>query len=333
MNTTLLPTLDPAAPAAAKPGTETQLAQLKSDGQKTLGLIRQLHSLTTAHHSEISLHKAQIEQLLRDLTFPHNYFHCPIDYARETYPPDLGTPRRVAGEELPLPPADYRPGYAPDNDQLYVDWGKSDHNQICDVIRKHRGKYEDLTILDFGCSSGRVLRHFMAERRAHGWKLMGIDIQARLIEWMRRNFPREINVLCGSTLPHLPFADNSIDVIYGISVFTHTKYLWDTWLMEFKRVLKPGGLCLQSVQCEAAWEFYHANRGEKWVADGHPASMLKEPHMTHDYLLYGDPSVSQTFFRKDVIIDFWSRYMEVVDFLPPPAFSYQNWIVLKKEAT
>ena len=136
--------------------------------------------------------------------------------------------------------------------------------------------------------------------------------------------------MCGSAHPHLPFEDNSIDVIYGISVFTHTKYLWDTWLMEFKRVLKPGGLCMQSVQCEAAWEFYHAHRNEKWVADGHPAAMLREPHMTRDYLYYGDPSVSQVFYRKDVILDFWGRYMEVVDFLPPPEFSYQNWIVLKK---
>ena len=161
---------------------------------------------------------------------------------------------------------------------------------------------------------------------------MGIDIQARLVEWMRRYFPREINVHCGTTLPHLPYPDNSIDVIYGISVFTHTKYLWDTWLMEFKRVLKPGGLCMQSVQCETAWEYYHANRHEKWIQDGHPATMLREPRMTQDYLFYGDPSVSQAFYQQKVIVDFWGRYMEVVDFLPPPAFSYQNWIVLKKES-
>jgi len=52
--------------------------------------------------------------------------------------------------------------------------------------------------------------------------------------------------------------------------------------------------------------------------------------MTHDFFYYGGPNASQVFYRKDVIIEFWGRYMEVVDFLPPPAFSYQNWIVLKK---
>lgn len=319
----------PASPTAIP--NDAQLARLKNDSLKTLGLIKQVHEVLGAQGAELRNQHAQLDRLTADGTFSNYYFHCPMDYERETYPPDLGTPRYVAGEELPLPPPDYRPGYAPDDDALYLRWGKSDHQQVCDMVKKHHQGYDNLTILDFGCSSGRVLRHFLAEHRAHGWKPIGIDIQAKLIEWTRRYFPKELTVLSGSAFPHLPFADNSIDVIFGISVFTHTKYLWDTWLMEFKRVLKPGGLVMQSVQCEAAWEFYHKNRHEKWVADGHPASMLREPHMTHDYLLYGDPSVSQTFYRKDVIIDFWGRYMEVVDFLPPPQFSYQNWIVLRKE--
>jgi len=299
------------------------VAELKSENVKTLGLIRQLGGIIAAQETKLN-------RVRHDLRFPTHFFHWPIDFEMETYPPDLGVPVEVAGEEMPIPPPNYRPGYAPDDDEKYVKWGKSDHDFICEIIRKHHEGYDDLSILDFGCSSGRVLRHFLNEQRTHGWKLLGIDIQAALIEWMRRYFPKSITILCGSGLPHLPFEDGSLDVIYGISVFTHTKYQWDTWLMEFKRVLKPGGLCLQSVQCETAWEYYHQHRAEKWVADGHPASMLSTAQMNCDFLYYGNPDVSQTFYKQEVIIDFWSRYLDVVDFLPPPAFSYQNWIVLKK---
>lgn len=310
--------------SAVSPHVAAQLAQLKDENLKTLGLIRQLNNI-------IAGQKGQIDSIRHDLRFSTHFFHWPMGFERETYPPDLGTPIYIEGEKLPLPPANYRPGYSPDDDIKYLNWGKSDHDYICEIIKKHHACYHDITILDFGCSSGRVLRQFLKESRNFNWKLMGIDIQAVLIEWMRRHFPREVTVLCGTAMPHLPFEDNSIDVIYGISVFTHTKYQWDTWLMEFKRVLKPGGLCLQSVQCEAAWEYYHKNRHEKWVSEGHPASMLLEPRMKHDYLYYGDPSVSQTFYKREIIVELWARYMEVVDFLPPPAFSYQNWIVLKKE--
>jgi len=203
---------------------------------------------------------------------------------------------------------------------------------IIDLISKHYGLGKRLEILDWGCSSGRVLRHFYIELKERDWRLHGIDIQAFLIEWMRRAFPQEIDVMCGSTFPHLPFRDSSLDVIYGISVFTHTKYLWDMWLAEFRRVLRPGGLCIQTVQCETAWRFYHENRHLDWVKQGHPWSMLEKPEMDEDFFFYGDSLTSQTFYREEIIKRYWGRYTTVVDFLPPPLkHSYQNWIVLKND--
>lgn len=267
--------------------------------------------------------------LRRNVQLSKFLFTSPLDEELETYPPDYKPAIRVAGEKLPVPPPRVRPGYAPDNDRLYLDWGKTDHDFILDIIRKHRGLERDLAVLDWGCSSGRVLRHFYAEHEELGWRLHGTDVQAFLIEWMRQNFPPEIEVLSASTLPHLPYKDDSLDVIYGISVFTHTKYLWDAWLAEFRRVLKPGGLVIQTVQCEHAWRFYHDHRHLDWVRNGHPASMLSQPNMTKDYFLYGDTLDSQTFFKEDVIKRYWGRIMPVVDFLPPQQGQYQNWIVLR----
>jgi SAM-dependent methyltransferase len=271
----------------------------------------------------------KLGQIQSDLMAPKYFFHNPIDYNKETHVPMFGDNHWIKGQELPIPPPDFRPGYSPDNDQFYIEWGKSDHDVITAIIEKHYPIIENVSILDFGCSSGRVLRHFLTEHKEKKWKLYGTDIQAHLVEWMRRNFPDHMQIMCGTTYPHLPFKDNSLDVIYGISVFTHTKYLWDMWLNEFKRVLKPGGLIIQTVQCETAWRFYHQNRNVEWVKNGHPQSMLDKPEMDEDFFLYGDGSVSQTFFKEEVIKKYWGRYLEVLELLPPPSLSYQNWLVAR----
>lgn len=293
-----------------------------------LSALRELAGHLEAFTFETQHRLGKVEEGLKS---PACYFHNPIDYEMETHAPVFAPSVVVPGEEFPLPPPTMRPGYAPDDDTLYLQWGKSDHDVIARLVKKHLGMRRDMTILDWGCSSGRVLRHFEEEHREFGWNLVGIDIQDHLVEWLRRHFPSHIRVLGGSMFPHLPFRDSSIDIIYGISVFTHTKYLWDMWLEEFRRVLKPGGLCLQTVQCEPAWRHYHANREVDWVKAGHPASMLAKPEIDEDFFFYGNGAVSQTFWREKTLRAYWSRIMEVVDVLPPPEFSYQNWVVLRND--
>ncbi len=273
--------------------------------------------------------KAKLESLEHDLLMPKYLFHSPMDYSMESHPPAVAIAAVDVGEAFPIPSPEGRPGYAPDDDAHYLRWGKSDHDLIVSIIERHYGMKQGIEILDWGCSSGRVLRHFYAERRESAWGLHGIDIQAVLVEWMRRHFPRDFDVTTGSTLPHLPFRDGSLDIIYGISVFTHTKYLWDTWLAEFRRVLKPKGLCIQTVHLEPAWRFYHENRHVEWVKDSLPATMLDKPEMDEDYFLYGDSFISQTFWRQAALEAQWGRYMRVVEVLPPPQFHFQNWVVLQ----
>ena len=297
--------------------------KIKNRVKKFLRLDQIRDQLKSLHHHQENLHHDQL--------MPKYLYHAPLDYSTESHPPEFGTSILLPGQSIPIPPSNCRPGYAPDDDQLYLRWGKSDHDFIMKIVEKHYGVKRDISILDFGCSSGRVLRHFDQERRDLNWNLKGTDIQAFLVEWMRQYFPPEFEVLCGTSYPHLPFEDNSLDIIFGISVFTHTKYLWDTWLMEFKRVLKPGGLCMQTIQCETAWKFYHENRNTDWVKSGHPQSMLAKPAMDEDFFFYGDGHCSQIFFKEEVAKKYWNRYLEVVDFLPPPEFGYQNWIVAKKQ--
>jgi SAM-dependent methyltransferase len=260
---------------------------------------------------------------------PRFGYHQPFDYHKDSTALAFEAPVWVDGEPLPLPPIPERMGYSAD-DAEYLRWGSSDKDLVCAQIEEAMGPKRDLSILDFGCSSGRVLRHFHGEAIERDWKLYGVDIQARTIQWMRENFPANFVVYTGTTLPILPFPDASLDVVYGFSIFTHIKYNWDMWLMELRRVLKPGGLLIQTFHSEYAWAFYYDHRDQDWVRASHSALMLESREMSDDYFYYGDIGVSQVFWKAEVAREYWSRYFEDVRTLPPPVNSFQDWLVCRK---
>jgi SAM-dependent methyltransferase len=107
-------------------------------------------------------------------------------------------------------------------------------------------------VLDFGCGSGRVLRHW---HRSDGLRLQGSDYNPRLIAWCKRNYPFadfRINELNGPA----PYPDESFDLIYAWSVFTHlTEELGDYWVAELARVLRPHGVLYATFHGEfyASW--------------------------------------------------------------------------------
>jgi ubiquinone/menaquinone biosynthesis C-methylase UbiE len=262
---------------------------------------------------------------------PRFGFHQPLDYYLDTLPAKFESPLKIAGSELPVPASDDRMGYSPNDAEEYLRWGRDDRDLIKKQIDKHLHKNSDLAILDFGCSSGRVLRHFYEEAKTSNWSLTGVDIQAKPIQWMREFMPPEFCVYTGSTMPILPFPDNYFDVIYGFSIFTHIKFNWDMWLLELKRVLKPGGILIQTIHTENAWRFYYDNRTAAWVRDNHSAVMLEKQEMPYDYFYYGDMSVSQVFWKREVARTYWGRYFSVLDVMQPPdERSFQDWMICKK---
>jgi SAM-dependent methyltransferase len=274
-----------------------------------------------------------LQRLRKELTvMPRFAYHQPLDYRITTFPPDFDPPIAFSDEPLPLPPVAERMGYAAD-DETYLKWGRYDHDLVLNRIDAHApGLKEGATILDFGCSSGRVLRHFFREHHSLGWKLLGVDIQARPIEWMRQHFPQQFEVFVGTLLPHLPFEDRSIDFIFGFSVFTHIKFLWDNWLLELRRVLKPSGLLLQTVHAEAAWRYYFEHRNESSIRANLPEIICKSPEMNMPFLYDGDIAVSQVFWQRETARRYWARYFEVVEIYDPAAqYSFQDMIVCRKK--
>ena len=261
-------------------------------------------------------------------SLPRFAYHLPLDYDTRTLPPQFDPPVWVDGEILPLPPPAERHG---PEDSKYLEWGRYDHDVLLAHIRSGLPSIDNLAVMDFGCHSGRVLRHFLREMREYGWKLTGVDVSARHIEWMRRNFPPEFQVYTGSVLPVLPFESNSFDVIYGLSVFTHIKFLWDAWLLELRRVLKPGGLLIQTIHTENAWDFFVQHGHEDWVRNALGPMIIDERKLSHDFVYFGDIGNNQVFWKKEIALTFWSRYLTDVAIFPPPEeYWYQDWIVARK---
>jgi SAM-dependent methyltransferase len=276
--------------------------------------------------------EAAMQRLRNEFTvMPRFGYHQPLDYHVTTFPPSFDPPIAYPGDPLPLPPVAERMGYSPE-DKLYLEWGLYDHDLILSRIDVHApGRKDGARILDFGCSSGRVLRHFHREHEELGWKLLGVDIQARPIEWMRQHFPSYFEVFVGTALPHLPLEDNSVDYIFGFSVFTHVKFLWDNWLLELRRVLKPGGLLLQTIQAETAWRYYYEHRDEEFIRIGQPEVVRSNPEMNQAFLYHGDIGVSQVFWKRETAREYWGRYLQVLEvYEPAEQYSFQDMIVCKK---
>lgn len=101
----------------------------------------------------------------------------------------------------------------------------------------------DLKILDFGCGVGRVLLPLAKQLKAN---LFGCDVNDNAINYLRRAVPH-VKTFVTQYEPSLPFDENEFDCVYSISIWTHLPIaLQLPWLLEIRRILRPGGLALIS---------------------------------------------------------------------------------------
>jgi ubiquinone/menaquinone biosynthesis C-methylase UbiE len=151
-----------------------------------------------------------------------------------------------------------------------------------------------LSVLEWGCGPGRIIRHLRDFLPGRTLTLTGTDCNARSIEWCASHIP-DVQFAVNAFLPPLPFADNSFDVTYNYSVFTHLSEASQlAWSAELLRVLKPGGLVI----CTTHGNFYSGNlaqshqavirddrrlvvqegyeEGKKWYLSFHPEGYVQE---------------------------------------------------------
>lgn len=122
---------------------------------------------------------------------------------------------------------------------IYFGSGYAMAHTILSIIEDHGADLTKLRrVLDFGCGSGRVIRHF---RNIDGLDLYGTDANPNPVQWDRENLPG-VDFRNNQLEPPLEYQDGQFDLIYALSVFTHIPFRWQKpWLDELYRVMAPGG--------------------------------------------------------------------------------------------
>jgi ubiquinone/menaquinone biosynthesis C-methylase UbiE len=191
-------------------------------------------------------------------------------------------------------------------------------------------------ILDFGCSTGRMIR-WLADL-AEEMEIWGVDINARHIVWCQENLTPPFNFATVTIEPHLPFKDEYFDLIYCGSVFTHIDDLAYSWLLELKRITRTGGMIYATVQDKHTADLImnHLDRVPYW--EGLRKLLLsydkKRELGKFDYYMYcvnpGGPN-SQVFYDIDHLRRHWGRILKIIS-VTQEAYAGQTAVLMENTA-
>lgn len=94
---------------------------------------------------------------------------------------------------------------------------------------------EGARLLEFGCGAGRYMEGLRARTR---WTIVGVDVAPR--EAFERGNPV---ARIGGRSARLPFPERTFDAVLSSNVVEHIpRPLYEGYLAEIRRVLKPGGV-------------------------------------------------------------------------------------------
>ena len=118
----------------------------------------------------------------------------------------------------------------------YFDGGKEVAEWLKGYFEKHKN-LDSIKILDWGCGPGRVIRH-LPKIINNSSSFYGTDYNKQSIDWCKGNI-NDIHFSLNGLKPPLPHNDDTFDIIYGISIFTHlSEQLHLEWLNDLLRVSK-----------------------------------------------------------------------------------------------
>ncbi|MFI7703423.1 class I SAM-dependent methyltransferase [Nonomuraea sp. NPDC049480] len=135
-------------------------------------------------------------------------------------------------------------------------------------------------ILDAGCGSGPLF----SALRDRGAIVTGVDASAGILEMARRRLGADADLRVADLAGPLPFPDDAFDDVIA-SLVLHYLEDWGPTLAELRRVLRPGGRLLVSVDHpfvitllqqmagEKPKYFETRNRTEEWTMGGQTAQM------------------------------------------------------------
>lgn len=236
--------------------------------------------------------------------------------------PGLGLDATLSRDTAPIPPSDDREGYRPGDDVAFWIKGLVDYLKVRAAIERHGVTAR--SILDFGCASGRVLRHYAFQGEYD--VVWGSDLNHRHVRWLAEHMPGHVRPIGNHALPALPLRDASVDVLTAFSVFTHIDVFELHWLAELARVLRDGGLAYVTVHDESTWDMLNTDhplagrqRQRLKDADADLANRVGgplPPGRSVARFTERGPYRAQAFHSSSYIEQVWGRYFEIAEVLP-----------------
>ena len=200
-----------------------------------------------------------------------------------------------------------RVGTLPENadeaTRLYEEVGERCRDVIVSMLPTD-WRFQERRVLDFGCGAGRTLRQFAASA-AHAACFVGCDIHLDSVRWVARHLNPPFGAVRNGERPPLPFPDQTFDLIYAMSVFSHLSETSTAWLLELRRVLRPSGLLIATVPGPARW-------AQRQIASPAPPIEDLGRHVDHHGDNFYDSHGPHVYFSEWWIREHWGRAFEII---------------------
>lgn len=216
------------------------------------------------------------------------------------------------------------------HDDLYLKSGIANMRSMRAILKKDGFETLGERIMEFGCSAGRLVRHMEAEAALN--EVWGVDLHSAAIHWAQAHLSPPFHFMTNTTAPHLPFEDNYFGLIFAGSVWTHIGELDDAWLLEMRRILRPGGRLYITISDEDTLEEI------KRQNPTHPSIQHVEELDQATGMLSKDwtafvtrttPWLQRVVYRRKAWLDRVGRWMTVRQ-VQPNAYGWQTAILLAK---
>ncbi|PFU37172.1 methyltransferase [Bacillus cereus] len=203
-------------------------------------------------------------------------------------------------------------------------------------------------VLDFGCGWGRIIRFLFKD--VSDQNLLGIDVDPAMITLCNETLGRGIYKTASPQPPVEFIHDNSLDIIFAYSVFSHlSEATAENWIKEFSRILRPGGIFIATTQARYFLDFcqqfkehpeliqtgWHKTLSQAFpdihraISDYESGNFVHSPTGAGDVRnssFYGETVIPMTYIKKH-----YEKYLKLRDFFDDVNRLPQALFVLQKE--
>jgi SAM-dependent methyltransferase len=195
-------------------------------------------------------------------------------------------------------------------------------DDLAATVTGHRDRDQ---FFESGRQSVEELRRIVAGARLHG-----CDVDAEAIAWLQSHLTYA-DAVVNSPLPPLPYPDDSFDLIFNHSVFSHIdEQRQDAMLAELARVAQPGAHIVLTVHGEPAFQIHEQlRRGGGQDPAPERAQLEREGILFLPSRQAGFPDwYATTYHTTGYVFEHWSRRFTVEAYVCAGALGFQDTVLL-----